>query len=219
MLAIAVDSEGGVLFAQSRMGKDGRPFIIFKFRTMYPQAPADTPTGALDDPSRHITPVGRFLRRTSLDELPQLFNILKGDMSFIGPRPVVLAERALIGLRRAKGADRVRPGITGLAQVQGRDEVPARRKACYDAYYARHMGPAWTPGFLCEPFAVCSPARGAGRRRPPGPPGNGREPPGGATGPERPPDHPGNRAYISFAAPKGLLPRPADRTSGRIPLS
>ena len=146
MLAIAVDSEGGVLFAQSRMGKDGRPFIIFKFRTMYPQAPADTPTGALDDPSRHITPVGRFLRRTSLDELPQLFNILKGDMSFIGPRPVVLAERALIGLRRAKGADRVRPGITGLAQVQGRDEVPARRKACYDAYYARHMGPgldAW----------------------------------------------------------------------------
>lgn len=146
MLAIAVDSEGGVLFAQSRIGKDGRPFIIFKFRTMYPQAPADTPTGALDDPSRHITPVGRFLRRTSLDELPQLFNILKGDMSFIGPRPVVLAERALIGLRRAKGADRVRPGITGLAQVQGRDEVPARRKACYDAYYARHMGPgldAW----------------------------------------------------------------------------
>ena len=141
MLAIAVDSEGGVLFAQSRMGKDGRPFIIFKFRTMYPQAPADTPTGALDDPSRHITPVGRFLRRTSLDELPQLFNILKGDMSFIGPRPVVLAERALIGLRRAKGADRVRPGITGLAQVQGRDEVPASRKACYDAYYARHMGP------------------------------------------------------------------------------
>ena len=129
MLAIAVDSEGGVLFAQSRMGKDGRPFIIFKFRTMYPQAP-----------------VGRFLRRTSLDERPQLFNILKGDMSFIGPRPVVLAERALIGLRRAKGADRVRPGITGLAQVQGRDEVPARRKACYDAYYARHMGPgldAW----------------------------------------------------------------------------
>ena len=95
MLAIAVDSEGGVLFAQSRMGKDGRPFIIFKFRTMYPQAPADTPTGALDDPSRHITPVGRFLRRTSLDELPQLFNILKGDMSFIGPRPVVLAERGV----------------------------------------------------------------------------------------------------------------------------
>lgn len=141
MLVIAVDSEGGVLFAQSRMGKDGRPFIIFKFRTMYPQAPADTPTAALDDPHRHITPVGRFLRRTSLDELPQLFNILKGDMSFIGPRPVVLAEQTLISLRRKKGADRVRPGITGLAQVRGRDEVPARRKAGYDAYYARHMGP------------------------------------------------------------------------------
>ena len=157
MLAIAVDSEGGVLFAQSRMGKDGRPFIIFKFRTMYPQAPADTPTSALDDPSRHITPVGRFLRRTSLDELPQLFNILKGDMSFIGPRPVVLAERALIGLRRAKGADRVRPGITGLAQVQGRDEVPARRKACYDAYYARHMGPGLDAWIFMRTFrCVCT---------------------------------------------------------------
>lgn len=178
MLAIAVDSEGGVLFAQSRMGKDGRPFIIFKFRTMYPQAPADTPTGALDDPSRHITPVGRFLRRTSLDELPQLFNILKGDMSFIGPRPVVLAERALIGLRRAKGADRVRPGITGLAQVQGRDEVPAVARPATMPTMPGIWGPAWTPGFLCEPFAVCSPARGCGKAPPPGPPGNGREPPG-----------------------------------------
>ena len=139
MLAIAVDSEGGVLFLQSRMGRNSRPFIIFKFRTMYPQAPSETPTGDLADPAQHITPVGRFLRRTSLDELPQLFNILKGDMSFVGPRPVVLAERTLIDLRRQKGADQIRPGITGLAQVRGRDEVPILRKSGYDAYYARHM--------------------------------------------------------------------------------
>ena len=142
MLAIAVDSEGNVLFPQSRMGRNGRPFIIFKFRTMYLQTPTETPTGALSDPERFITPVGRFLRRTSLDELPQLFNILKGDMSFIGPRPVVLAERQLLSLRRDKGADSVRPGITGLAQVRGRDEVSIRAKAGYDAFYARRMSPA-----------------------------------------------------------------------------
>ena len=81
-------------------------------------------------------------------------------------------------------------------------------------------GPAWTPGFLCEPFAVCSPARGCGKAPPPGPPGNGREPPGGATGPERPPDHPGNRAYISFAAPKAFFPaRRTGRQGGSLYLN
>ena len=139
MLAIAVDSEGGVLFAQSRMGKDGRPFIIFKFRTMYPQAPADTPTSALDDPSRHITPVGRFLRRTSLDELPQLFNILKGDMSFVGPRPVVLTETDLLDLRTKNRSCLVRPGLTGWAQVNGRDNVTVAEKARLDAEYVQML--------------------------------------------------------------------------------
>lgn len=111
---------------------------MMKFRSMYTSAPNNVATGKLHEAARHITPVGRFLRRTSLDEIPQLWNVLKGDMSFIGPRPVVLSEAELLQLRRERGADSVRPGITGLAQIRGRDTVPITRKARYDAYYARH---------------------------------------------------------------------------------
>ena len=96
---------------------------MLKFRSMRAAAPPDVATNDLADAGRYITPVGRFLRRTSLDELPQLWNILKGDMSFIGPRPVVLTETELLARRRRLGADLVRPGITGLAQVRGRDTV------------------------------------------------------------------------------------------------
>ena len=146
MAIAALDTKSSPVFVQERMGRFNRPFKMLKIRTMSSDAPANVATHKLQGAEGYISRTGRIMRKLSLDELPQLINILKGDMSFIGPRPVVLAERALIGLRRAKGADRVRPGITGLAQVQGRDEVPARRKACYDAYYARHMGPgldAW----------------------------------------------------------------------------
>lgn len=124
---------------QQRAGSLGRPFWLYKFRTMVAEAPENVPTRELRNANAYITPIGRFLRRTSLDELPQLFNILKGDMSFIGPRPVVFTERDLLDYRRRNGADQVRPGITGLAQVRGRDRVEAKRKARYDAFYVRHL--------------------------------------------------------------------------------
>lgn len=139
MLAISADSSGGVIFKQKRAGLYSRPFTFYKFRTMYRSAPRDVATAELMGADRYITPVGRFLRQTSLDELPQLWNVLKGDMSLVGPRPVVLTERRLLALRAQWGADRVRPGITGLAQIRGRDELPIHRKALYDRYYARHL--------------------------------------------------------------------------------
>ena len=139
MLAISADSAGGVIFKQKRAGLYSRPFTLYKFRTMYRSAPRDVATAELMEADRYITPVGRFLRQTSLDELPQLWNVLKGDMSFVGPRPVVLTEQTLLDLRAQWVADRVRPGITGLAQIKGRDELPIYRKALYDRYYARHL--------------------------------------------------------------------------------
>ncbi len=143
MLAVAVliraDSEGGSLFTQVRTGRDGRPFIIYKFRTMRQSAPHDVAAALLRGSEDHITRIGRVLRKTSIDELPQLFNVLKGDMSFVGPRPVVLTERELIRLRRENGADRVRPGLTGLAQVVDRHMVAPRQKAYYDAWYAHNV--------------------------------------------------------------------------------
>lgn len=133
---ITWDSDGPVIFRQVRVGQHGHLFVIYKFRTMLTAAPPNTATAQLVMPHRYITPVGRFLRQTSLDELPQLFNVLKGDMSFVGPRPVIPEEKLLTRLRRLYGADTVRPGITGLAQIRGRDELPPRIKAQYDAEYA-----------------------------------------------------------------------------------
>ncbi|MBR5540382.1 MAG: sugar transferase [Clostridia bacterium] len=135
-LIIHIDSDGPVIFRQVRSGRNGRLFVIYKFRTMLTAAPANIATAQLQLPHRYITPVGRFLRQTSLDELPQLFNVLKGDMSFVGPRPVIPTEQYLLRLRRRYGADAVRPGITGLAQIRGRDELAPRIKAQYDAEYA-----------------------------------------------------------------------------------
>ena len=137
MLAIAVDSPGDIIFMQKRAGLYSRPFTMLKFRSMRAAAPPDVATNDLADAGRYITPVGRFLRRTSLDELPQLWNILKGDMSFIGPRPVVLTETDLLRLRSRNGASSVRPGLTGLAQVSGRDCVTVPEKARLDGQYAR----------------------------------------------------------------------------------
>ncbi len=131
---ICADSEGPIIFRQTRIGRYGKPFTIYKFRTMFTATPHNLATAEL--PQRYITAIGRFLRQTSLDELPQLVNVLKGDMSFVGPRPVIERERHLLRLRRHYGADRVRPGITGLAQIRGRDELQPYRKARYDAEYA-----------------------------------------------------------------------------------
>jgi O-antigen biosynthesis protein WbqP len=113
---------------------------MLKFRTMRTDAPSETPTHLLKAPFDYITGIGRFLRKTSLDELPQLWNIFKGDMSFVGPRPALWNQEDLIAERDRYGANRVKPGLTGLAQVRGRDELPIPQKAAYDGEYCQNMG-------------------------------------------------------------------------------
>lgn len=136
---IKVDSRGPVLFRQKRVGKDKEFFSILKFRTMYADTPKDVPTHLLKNPDAMITRSGRFLRRTSLDELPQLFNILCGQMSVIGPRPALWNQDDLIAERDKYGANALVPGLTGYAQVNGRDELPIPVKAELDGYYAAHL--------------------------------------------------------------------------------
>ncbi len=137
-LLAAYDTHGSPFFLQTRMGRRGKTFRMIKFRTMSKDAPPETATYDLVDPDRYISPIGHFLRRFSLDELPQLWNVLKGDMSFIGPRPVILSETELLDMRVLHGANEVRPGITGFAQIRGRDSLPLPQKAFLDGYYARH---------------------------------------------------------------------------------
>lgn len=136
---IKATSKGPVLFTQYRYGKHQEPFVCYKFRSMYTTAPKDMPTWKLENPEEHITPVGKFLRKTSMDELPQLFNIFKGEMSLIGPRPVVLKEKKLIEAREKVGANDVRPGLTGWAQINGRDLVGTKEKAALDSRYVKKM--------------------------------------------------------------------------------
>lgn len=136
---IKMESRGSVMFRQNRVGKNGQTFLIFKFRTMRMEAPHDAATNSLENADAMITKVGRFLRKSSIDELPQFINVLKGDMSVIGPRPVICAENELIALRHKNGADKVLPGLTGLAQVHGRDHVPNFQKAQYDGIYAASL--------------------------------------------------------------------------------
>lgn len=151
VLALLVKtSRGPVLFKQKRVGKDKTFFEIYKFRSMYADTPKDVPTHLLDNPDRLITPVGKFLRRTSLDELPQLFNVLRGEMSLIGPRPLVWTEREMRLLRRWYGVYQVRPGITGLAQVSGRDLLDNYEKLHLDREYLRRLGPAQDLHLACR---------------------------------------------------------------------
>ena len=138
-LAVKLTSPGPVLFRQKRVGRGGRLFTIYKFRTMRTDTPRDTATHLLQDPSRYITRVGAFLRRSSLDELPQFFNVLKGDMSIVGPRPALYNQYDLIAAREKAGVDAVRPGITGLAQINGRDELPIPVKVRYDREYVENL--------------------------------------------------------------------------------
>lgn len=138
-IAVTVDTGSSPIFVQIRMGRNNVPFKMMKFRTMSPNAPANVATYKLQNADRYISRLGRFLRRSSLDELPQLWNILLGHMSFIGPRPVVLTERTLLELRSRNGANTVRPGLTGWAQVNGRDDVPIMEKAMLDAYYVQRF--------------------------------------------------------------------------------
>lgn len=138
-LIIKIDSKGPVLFKQKRVGKDKAHFEIYKFRTMYIDTPSDMPTHLLKDPKAMITRVGGFLRKTSLDELPQLFNILKGEMAIVGPRPALWNQYDLIEERDKYGANAIRPGLTGWAQINGRDELEIDIKAKLDGYYVQNM--------------------------------------------------------------------------------
>lgn len=137
-LWVKCSSKGPVLFQQKRVGRHKTYFNILKFRSMYTDTPKDVPTHLLQDPSAAITPVGRFLRRTSLDELPQLFNIFMGQMSIVGPRPALWNQDDLIAERDKYGANDIMPGLTGWAQVNGRDELPIPVKAQLDGYYTSH---------------------------------------------------------------------------------
>ncbi|UDM70623.1 sugar transferase [Vagococcus fluvialis] len=135
VIAIKIDSKGPVIFTQKRVGKNKKLFNIYKFRTMKIDTPKEMPTHLLENPDFFITKVGKFLRKTSLDELPQLFNILKGDMAVIGPRPALWNQDDLIEERDKYGANDIRPGLTGWAQINGRDELEIDYKAQLDGYY------------------------------------------------------------------------------------
>ena len=142
MLVIAIvikcDSKGSVIFDGERVGRDGKKFKCYKFRTMKTDAPSDCPSSQLADSEAHQTRVGKFLRRYSLDELPQILCVLVGTMSFIGYRPLVPAERGCNDMREKLGVLKMRPGISGYAQVNGRDKVYYKNKAIMDAYYVKH---------------------------------------------------------------------------------
>ena len=132
---IKLDSKGPILFKQKRVGKDKTYFYILKFRTMYVDTPKDMPTHLLANPDQYITKAGRFLRKTSLDELPQILNILKGDMAIIGPRPALWNQYDLIEERDRYHANEIKPGLSGWAQINGRDELEIEVKAKLDGEY------------------------------------------------------------------------------------
>ncbi|QMU89623.1 sugar transferase (plasmid) [Weissella cibaria] len=137
-VVIKLTSRGPALFVQERYGRNSRPFKLYKFRSMVDTAP-EISNSYFSDIKSYITPFGMFIRRTSVDELPQLLNIIKGDMSFIGPRPLASTDDKVLMLRKENGADSVLPGISGLAQVNGRNNITDEDKARYDEKYANEM--------------------------------------------------------------------------------
>lgn len=139
MICIKLDSPGPVFFTQKRVGLHKKHFQILKFRTMRIDTPKNCPTHMLQNPAQYITRTGRFLRKTSLDELPQILNILKGEMSVIGPRPALWNQYDLIEERDKYRANDILPGLTGWAQINGRDELPIEKKAKLDGDYVRRM--------------------------------------------------------------------------------
>ena len=138
--SVRISSRGEGIFKQARIGKNGKSFVCYKFRTMYKDAPSNTPSSDFASVEKYVTPIGRILRRTSLDELPQLFNVLKGDMSLVGPRPLISEETEVHRLRRESGVYSIRPGITGLSQINGRDYISNKRKAELDRAYLEAFG-------------------------------------------------------------------------------
>ena len=139
-VAVLLDSPGPFLFRQTRVGRRERDFTLYKFRTMHYGTPTLSTAEMAQQKLRPVTRVGAFLRRTSLDELPQLWNVFKGEMSLVGPRPALPSQEYLNALRRAKGVHELRPGVTGWAQVNGRDSLSDAEKANYDADYLARAG-------------------------------------------------------------------------------
>jgi O-antigen biosynthesis protein WbqP len=139
IILIKLDTKGPILFKQKRIGRHKKHFNILKFRTMKIDSPKDTPTHLLKNPEQYITRLGKFLRKSSLDELPQIINIFKGDMSIIGPRPALWNQYDLIEERDQYNVHKLYPGITGYAQIKGRDTVAIKDKARLDGYYVAHI--------------------------------------------------------------------------------
>lgn len=137
--AIRLTSKGPALFRQKRFGKDKQLFTVYKFRTMSTRAPKNMPTNSFTNADSYITPLGGVLRKLSIDELPQLLNVIKGEMSIVGPRPVIKTEKKLISLRQKYHANSVKPGITGWAQVNGRDNLDDQHKAEMDGEYVQRL--------------------------------------------------------------------------------
>ncbi len=139
-LLIKAYDKGSIFFIQTRIGKNAKPFKIYKFRTMLTSTP-NLATSLLEDSDKYITKLGKILRKTSIDEFPQVFNILKGDMSVVGPRPVIESEIELINKRIKAGVYSISPGLTGLAQINGRDKISVDEKVKYDKEYLDHISP------------------------------------------------------------------------------
>ncbi|WP_234701656.1 sugar transferase [Leuconostoc lactis] len=137
-MSVKLTSKGPVFFKQERFGLNSKPFTLYKFRSMTDGAPIKA-NAEFEDITSYVTPFGMLIRKTSIDELPQLLNIIKGDMSFIGPRPLARTDEKVLALRKKNGADQVRPGISGLAQVNGRNNITDENKAAYDAKYASRL--------------------------------------------------------------------------------
>ncbi len=137
-ILIKLTSKGPIFFKQERYGKNSVPFTLYKFRSMTDGAPVKA-NSEFSDIKSYVTPFGMFIRKTSIDELPQLINIIKGEMSFIGPRPLAITDKKVLRLRRQNGGYQVLPGISGLAQVNGRNNITDEDKAAYDAKYASHV--------------------------------------------------------------------------------
>jgi len=137
-IAVKLTSRGPVVYWSERVGRDNRIFRMPKFRSMRVDAPV-VATHLLESPGQWLTPIGSFLRRSSLDELPQLWSILAGDMSVVGPRPALHNQQDLVGMRTQRGIHLLRPGLTGWAQVHGRDEIPIEEKVAHDAWYLEHQ--------------------------------------------------------------------------------
>ena len=136
---IRADSSGNAIFKQKRLGRGGKTFVCYKFRTMYKYAPSTKSAAELRDRDRYITRVGKILRRTSLDEIPQLFNVLKGEMSLVGPRPLICEEKDIHKRRMEQGVYSLRPGITGMAQINGRNLLCDEEKLKSDRYYLQNV--------------------------------------------------------------------------------